>query len=54
MPRPTEERANRKPTDAETGPPPNDPGPNQSFVEFLMSLDLDGLDLSREPDTGRD
>lgn len=26
----------------------------QPFVEFLEGLDLAGLDLTREPDTGRD
>jgi antitoxin Phd len=32
-------------------PPPADRRP---LVEFLQSLHLDGLDLSREPDRGRD
>ena len=30
------------------------PKPAQSFVEFMESLDLEGLDLTRERDTGRD
>jgi prevent-host-death family protein len=30
------------------------PAPELSFVEFMEQLSLDGLDLSRDPDTGRD
>ncbi len=30
------------------------PKPSQSFVEFMESLELDGLDLTRERDLGRD
>ena len=29
-------------------------GRRQPFVEFLQSLEFDGLDLDREPDYGRD
>ena len=31
-----------------------DAGPKVPLVEFLQSLDLDGLDLEREPDFGRE
>jgi hypothetical protein len=30
------------------------PRPRLGFVEFLESLDLAGLDLTREPDGGRE
>jgi hypothetical protein len=36
----------------EKSPPPT--APRQNLVEFLRSLDLAELDLTRERDTGRD
>ena len=30
------------------------PAPETPFVDFMRSLDLDGLDLTRDRDTGRD
>lgn len=40
--------------DAETYDRMTDEKPAVSLVAFLESLDLDGLDLTRHPDTGRD
>lgn len=40
--------------DAETYDRMTDEKPAISFVTFLESLDLDGLDLTRDLDTGRD
>lgn len=31
---------------------PASPGPKLQLVEFLESLNMEGLDLTREPDTG--